>query len=82
MVVINGKNTNAYVYADIVDEATIKQIKLLVDQYFMKNVRVSIMADCHAGCGCVIGTTFQIKDKIVPNLVGVDIGCGIYYYSW
>lgn len=77
MVVINGKNTNAYVYADIVDEATIKQIKLLVDQYFMKNVRVSIMADCHAGCGCVIGTTFQINDKIVPNLVGVDIGCGM-----
>lgn len=77
MVVINGKNTNAYVYADIVDEATIKQIKLLVDQYFMKNVQVSIMADCHAGCGCVIGTTFQINDKIVPNLVGVDIGCGM-----
>lgn len=77
MVVINGKNTCAYVYADIVDEATIKQIKLLVDQYFMKNVRVSIMADCHAGCGCVIGTTFQINDKIVPNLVGVDIGCGM-----
>ena len=77
MVVINGKNTCAYVYADIVDEATIKQIKLLVDQYFMKNIRVSIMADCHAGCGCVIGTTFQINDKIVPNLVGVDIGCGM-----
>lgn len=77
MVVINGKNTCAYVYADIVDEATIKQIKLLVDQYFMKDIRVSIMADCHAGCGCVIGTTFQINDKIVPNLVGVDIGCGM-----
>ena len=77
MVVINGKNTCAYVYADIVDEATIKQIKLLVDQYFMKNIRVSIMADCHAGCGCVIGTTFQINDKIVPNVVGVDIGCGM-----
>lgn len=77
MVVINGKNTCAYVYADIVDEATIKQIKLLVDQYFMKDIQVSIMADCHAGCGCVIGTTFQIKDKIVPNLVGVDIGCGM-----
>ena len=43
--------------------------------------RGEIMYDCHAGCGCVIGTTFQIKDKIVPNLVGVDIGCGIYYYA-
>lgn len=77
MMTIYGKYTNAIVYADILDDKTKEQIKLLVDQDFMKDLKVRIMADCHAGAGCVIGTTLEIKDKIVPNLVGVDIGCGM-----
>ena len=77
MMTIYGKYTNAIVYADILDDKTKEQIKVLVDQDFMKDVKVRIMADCHAGAGCVIGTTLEIKDKIVPNLVGVDIGCGM-----
>lgn len=77
MMTIYGKYTNAIVYADILDDKTKEQIKVLIDQDFMKEVKVRIMADCHAGAGCVIGTTLEIKDKIVPNLVGVDIGCGM-----
>ncbi len=77
MMTIYGKYTNAIVYADILDDKTKEQIKILIDQNFMKDVKVRIMADCHAGAGCVIGTTLEIKDKIVPNLVGVDIGCGM-----
>ena len=77
MMTIYGKYTNAIVYADILDDKTKEQIKVLIDQDFMKDVKVRIMADCHAGAGCVIGTTLEIKDKIVPNLVGVDIGCGM-----
>ncbi len=77
MMTIYGKYTNAIVYADIIDDKTKEQIKVLVDQDFMKDLKLRIMADCHAGAGCVIGTTLEIKDKIVPNLVGVDIGCGM-----
>ena len=77
MMTIYGKYTNAIVYADILDDKTKEQIKVLIDQDFMKDVKVRIMADCHAGAGCVIGTTLEIKNKIVPNLVGVDIGCGM-----
>ncbi len=77
MKIIEGKYTNAVVYADILDETTIEQIHTLIDQEFMKNNKVRIMADCHTGKGCVIGTTIEVKDKIVPNLVGVDIGCGM-----
>lgn len=77
MMTIYGKYTNAIVYADIIDEETKAQIEVLTDQEFMKDIKVRIMADCHKGTGCVIGTTIEINDKIVPNLVGVDIGCGM-----
>ncbi len=77
MKTIKGAYTNAIVYADILDEGTESQIKTLLSQEFMKDSKVRIMADCHTGAGCVIGTTLEIKDKIVPNLVGVDIGCGM-----
>lgn len=77
MKIIKGDYTTATIYADILDETTESQIKTLLSQEFMKDTKVRIMADCHAGAGCVIGTTLEIKDKIVPNLVGVDIGCGM-----
>lgn len=77
MKIIEGKFTNAVVYADILDDTTIEQIRTLIDQEFMKDIKVRIMADCHTGKGCVIGTTLEVMDKIVPNLVGVDIGCGM-----
>ena len=74
---IKGKYGIAKVYASFIDENTKVQIKELMDQKFIKDLDVRIMADCHAGKGCVIGTTMKVKDKIVPNLVGVDIGCGM-----
>ena len=74
---IKGKYGTAIVYATVVDETTKEQIKNLMDQKFTKDLNVRIMADCHAGTGCVIGTTMNINDCVVPNLVGVDIGCGM-----
>lgn len=74
---IKGKYGTAIVYASVVDETTKTQIKNLMDQKFTKDLNVRIMADCHAGTGCVIGTTMNINDCVVPNLVGVDIGCGM-----
>ena len=64
-------------YASIVDEATKKQVNRLLDQKFTEGMQIRIMPDCHAGTGCVVGTTMTIKNKVVPNLVGVDIGCGM-----
>ena len=75
--IIKGKYGEARVYASLVDNETEKQIKNLMNQKFIRNTKVSIMADCHAGKGCVIGTTMKIVDCCVPALVGVDIGCGM-----
>lgn len=77
MFVIKGRFNEAVVYANNIDSETKTQIKHLFDQEFVKNSIIRIMPDCHAGIGCVIGTTMTITDKIVPNLVGVDIGCGM-----
>ncbi len=75
--IIKGKYGEAKVYASLIDNETEKQIKNLMNQKFIKNSKVSIMADCHAGKGCVIGTTMKIVDCCVAALVGVDIGCGM-----
>jgi RNA-splicing ligase RtcB len=77
MKIIEGKFNNAIIYTDNFDESTSSQIIQLLDQDFTKDLKIRIMPDCHAGMGCVIGTTMTVKDKIVPNLVGVDIGCGM-----
>lgn len=77
MMKIRGKYNEAIVYTDLVDNATYAQVERLLDQEFTDGMQIRIMPDCHAGSGCVIGTTMTIKDKVVPNLVGVDIGCGM-----
>ena len=74
---IVGKYNKAKVYADIVEQEAYSQIQNLVNQKFSEGSNIAIMADTHAGKGCVIGFTQTIKDKVVPNLVGVDIGCGM-----
>lgn len=74
---IEGKHNTAKVFTDIIEESAIQQIKLLCDQEFTKGSKIRIMPDVHTGAGCTIGTTMTIKDCIVPNLVGVDIGCGM-----
>ena len=77
MIELKGKFADAHIFADIVDEDTYSQIIKVINNPVAKDSYLAIMADCHAGAGCVIGTTMQIKDRVCPNLVGVDIGCGM-----
>ena len=77
MQTVTGKFNSAKVFTDVVEEKSIQQIQLLCDQEFTEGAKIRMMPDVHAGAGCTIGTTMTIKDKIVPNLVGVDIGCGM-----
>ena len=77
MLQIKGKYNTAKVFTDNIEETAYAQILELMNQPWIKDNDVCIMPDVHAGAGCTIGTTMTIKDKIVPNLVGVDIGCGM-----
>lgn len=77
MTELKGKYNEAKIFTDTVDEASVSQVLLLLDQEFAAGSRIRLMPDIHAGAGCTIGTTMTITDKIVPNLVGVDIGCGM-----
>lgn len=77
MIILEGKNNNAKVYTDNIENEAISQIVELCNQEFCKDSNIRIMPDVHSGAGCTIGTTMTIKDKVVPNLVGVDIGCGM-----
>ena len=76
--IINGKYTNAVVYGNIIDDTAVSQIHELCDHPAFEGASVRIMPDCHAGKGCVIGfTSVSEKRAVIPNVVGVDIGCGI-----
>lgn len=77
MMTLNGKYGTTSVYASIIENEAISQIIELLNQPFVQNQNIAIMPDVHAGAGCVIGTTMTITDKVIPNLVGVDIGCGM-----
>lgn len=74
---IEGKYGKAKVYADAVEESALSQIVQLLNQPFAEGADVRIMPDVHAGAGCVIGFTAKLTDKVIPNLIGVDIGCGV-----
>ena len=65
------------VYAQTIEDEAVQQIKQMNESEAYKDCTVRIMPDCHAGAGCTIGTVIAIKDRIVPNTVGVDIGCGM-----
>lgn len=75
---IQGKYNTALCYAKVVGEEAIEQIRRMCDHEFTEGSRIRIMPDVHAGKGCTIGTTMTVRDKAVPNIVGVDIGCGMY----
>jgi tRNA-splicing ligase RtcB (3'-phosphate/5'-hydroxy nucleic acid ligase) len=75
---VTGNQTEAKVFSNYPQETALDQIKELCNQPFLKDTKIRIMPDYHAGKGCVIGTTIQLKDKVVPNLVGVDVGCGVF----
>lgn len=75
---IKGKVNTALCYAKVVEDEAIEQIRRMCDYAMTEGSKIRIMPDVHAGKGCTIGTTMTIIDKAVPNVVGVDIGCGMY----
>ena len=78
MIEIKGKVNTAICYAKMVEEEAIEQVRRMCDYDLTASSKVRIMPDVHSGKGCTIGTTMTIVDKACPNIVGVDIGCGMY----
>ncbi len=77
MLLLTGRYNQAKVFSDTIEASALDQVRHLLDQPFVAGSKIRIMPDAHAGAGCTIGTTMTITDKVVPNLVGVDIGCGM-----
>lgn len=77
MIEIAGNNNTAICYTDTLEDSAYAQIKAVCDEEAFCESKIRIMPDVHAGKGCTIGTTMTIHDKIVPGMVGVDIGCGM-----
>lgn len=77
MLTLKGTYNEAIVYTDIIEETAAEQIVQLCSQKFAEKSRIRIMPDVHAGAGCVIGFTADLGDMVIPNIVGVDIGCGM-----
>ena len=78
MMEINGKINTAVCFAKVIEDEAVEQIRRMCDYDLTAGSQIRIMPDVHPGKGCTIGTTMTIKDKAVPNIVGVDIGCGMY----
>ena len=78
MLEIRGKVNTAICFARVIEDEAVDQIRRMCDTEMTRGSKVRIMPDVHAGKGCTIGTTMTITDKAVPNVVGVDIGCGMY----
>ena len=78
MMEIKGQVNTAICFAKVIEEEAIEQIRRMCDYEFTEGSQIRIMPDVHAGKGCTIGTTMTVKDKAVPNIVGVDIGCGMF----
>lgn len=78
MLIINGKHNAAIVYTDNIENTAHEQLEAVCDAPYLADCKVRVMPDVHAGKGCTIGTTMTIHGKVVPNMVGVDIGCGMY----
>lgn len=78
MLEIKGNINTAICYASVIEPEAIEQIRRMCDYEFTRDSKIRIMPDVHAGKGCTIGTTMTITDRVVPNIVGVDIGCGMY----
>lgn len=75
---IKGKVNTAICYARVVEQDAIEQIRRMCDYPMSEGSKIRIMPDVHFGKGCTIGTTMTFTDKVVPNIVGVDIGCGMF----
>lgn len=77
MIEINGTYSSAKIFTDKAEESALEQIELLCSQKFSEDAKLRIMPDVHAGAGCVIGFTANLGEMVIPNIVGVDIGCGM-----
>ena len=75
---IKGKYVTAICYTKVIEEEAIDQIQRMCNYELTRDSKVRIMPDVHAGKGCTIGTTMTVTDRVCPNVVGVDIGCGMY----
>ena len=75
---IKGKFNTAISFAKVIEDTAREQIRRMCNYEFTADSKIRIMPDVHAGKGCTIGTTMTVTDKAVPNIVGVDIGCGMY----
>ena len=78
MLEIKGKVNTAICYASVIENDAIEQIRRMCDYEFTEGSKIRIMPDVHSGKGCTIGTTMTVIEKAVPNIVGVDLGCGMY----
>lgn len=77
MNVIEGEYSSAIVYTDVIEESAAEQLKTLCSLDFSKGCKIRVMPDVHTGAGCVIGFTADLGERVIPNIVGVDIGCGM-----
>lgn len=78
MIIIEGKFNSAKVFTNVLDEICQEQIKRFLDQEIFKDAKIRIMPDCHVGRSCVVGFTADLGNEVIPNIVGADIGCGMY----
>lgn len=74
---IYGKYNQAKIYTNMIEPAALAQVQSMCDNKVFEGSKIRIMPDVHSGKGCTIGTTLTISDKVIPNMVGVDIGCGM-----
>ena len=77
MIEIRGKFNTAVAFTDALESGAEAQLRAVCDQPHFAGLKIRVMPDVHAGKGCTIGTTMTLKDRVVPNMVGVDIGCGM-----
>ena len=78
MIEVKGKYGSAKIFTDLVEQESISQVITMLNQPFAQGQTIRMMPDIHAGAGCTVGTTMTVTDKVCPNLIGVDIGCGMY----
>ena len=75
---ITGSVNTALCYAKVIEDEAVEQIRRMCSYPLTEGSRIRIMPDVHAGTGCTIGTTMTVTDRVTPNIVGVDIGCGMF----
>ena len=80
MIELKGKVTQAVIFCDEVEPSALNQIYVFLDSPAFKDAQVRIMPDVHTGMGAVVGMTATMTDKAIPNVIGVDIGCGVASY--